>query len=131
MSHNRLLFPHFPHVTTKRKTVRCYYMWHILLNRVNHELLIRTVDTDIVVLAVMVAQKLPAIDQLWFAFGTGKKFWYLAAHELAVNLWPDKSLALPMFHALTRCVSMSAFYGHGKRTAWVTWNLLPELTSAL
>ena len=46
-------------------------------------------------------------------------------------LGPDKSLALPMFHALTGCDTVSAFVGHGKKTAWATWNSLPELTDAL
>ena len=32
--------------------------------------LIRTVDTDVVVLAVMVAQRLLAEDEVWLAFGT-------------------------------------------------------------
>ena len=46
-------------------------------------------------------------------------------------LGPNKSLALPMFHALTGCDTVSAFVGHGKKTAWATWNSLPELTDAL
>ena len=37
------------------------------------QLLIRPVDTDVVVLAVMVAETLPAADEIWLAFGNGKK----------------------------------------------------------
>ncbi len=40
-------------------------------------------------------------------------------------------MALPMFHALTGCDAVSAFVGHGKKTAWNTWKSLPELTGAL
>ena len=94
-------------------------------------ILIRTVDTDVVVLAVMVAQRLPAEDEVWLAFGTGKSFRYLAAHQIAACLGPEKSCALSMFHALTGCDTSSAFVGHGKKTAWVAWNSLPELTDAL
>ena len=94
-------------------------------------ILVRTVDTDVVVLAVMVAQRLPAEDEVWLAFGTGKSFRYLAAHQIAACLGPEKSRALPMFHALTGCDTSSAFVGHGKKTAWVAWNSLPELTDAL
>jgi len=36
-----------------------------------------------------------------------------------------------MFHALTGCDTVSAFVGHGKKSAWATWNSLPELTNAL
>ena len=43
---------------------------------------IRTVDTDVVVLAVASAQRLN-IAELWIAFGAGKKFRYLPAHEMA------------------------------------------------
>ena len=43
---------------------------------------IRTVDTDIVVLALAAAERLN-IDELWVAFGTGKSFRLLAAHEKA------------------------------------------------
>ena len=55
----------------------------------------------------------------------------MAAHQIAACLGPEKSRALPMFHALTGCDTSSAFVGHGKKTAWVAWNSLPELTDAL
>lgn len=97
----------------------------------HHRILVRTVDTDVVVLAVMVAQTLSCETELWIAFGTGKNFRYLAAHRIASCLGPEKSLALPMFHALTGCDTVSAFVGHGKKTAWAVWNSLPELTDAL
>lgn len=97
----------------------------------HNRILIRTVDTDVVVLAVMVAQTLPAEDEVWLAFGTGKSFRYLAAHQIAACLGPEKSSALPMFHTLTGCDTVSYFVGHGKKTAWAVWNSLPELTDAL
>ncbi len=70
------------------------------------EILIRTVDTDVVVIAVMVAQILQ-LNEMWVAFGTGKSFRYIAAHEIATSL----GLALPMFHALTGCDTVSSFAG--------------------
>ena len=36
-----------------------------------------------------------------------------------------------MFHALTGCDTVSSFAGHDKKSAWVIWNVLPELTDAL
>ena len=70
-------------------------------NHGHHNILIKTVDTDVVVLAVSVAQGLLPEDELWLAFGTGKSFRYLAAHEiaLAAGLGPERAQALPMFHA--------------------------------
>lgn len=44
----------------------------------------------------------------------------------------QKSLGLRTFHALTRWDTMSAAsFERGKKTAWVAWNSLPKLTSAL
>ena len=97
----------------------------------HQRILVRTVDTDVVVLAVMVAQKLSSQYEIWLAFGTGKNFQYLAAHEMASCLGLERSLALPMFHAMTGCDTVSSFVGHGKKTAWTIWKLLPELTGTL
>jgi len=36
----------------------------------HHSILIRTVDTDVVVLSVSLAQELQSEDKLWLAFGT-------------------------------------------------------------
>ena len=83
----------------------------------HHKILINTVDTDVVVLAVSVAQGLLPEDELWLAFGTGKSFRYLAAPEIAAGLGPEKAQALPMFHVLTGCDTASSFAGHGKKTA--------------
>ena len=79
----------------------------------------RTVDTDVMVLAVSVTQGLQLEDELSLAFTTCKSFRYLAAHEIAAGLGPEKAWALPMFHALTGC------------EAWAIWSVLPELTDEL
>ena len=97
----------------------------------HHKILIRTVDTDVVVLAVSVAQGLGSEYELWLAFGTSKSFRYIAAHKIANRLGPEKSLALPMFHTLTGCDTVSSFVSHGNKTAWNTWNVLPGLTDVL
>jgi len=89
---------------------------------------IRTVDTDVVVLAVAVAQACTLDEEeeeeVWVSFGTGKAFRFLAVHEM---MW-EKAQALPMFHALTRCDTVSFFAGGDKRMAWEVWTAVPELT---
>ena len=80
----------------------------------HHKIMIQTVNTDVVVLAVAVAQTLQPENELWLAFGTGKNFRYLAAHETAAGLGPEKECTLPVFHALTGCDTVSSFVGHGK-----------------
>ena len=97
----------------------------------HQKVLIRTVDTDVVVLAVFAISQLPSRCELWLAFGTGKSFRYLAAHQMSKCLGPEMSRALPMFHALTGCDTVSSFAGHGKKTAWSTWKSQPALTNAL
>ena len=50
---------------------------------------VRTIDTDILVLAIATTQKL-SVTELWVTFGTGKNFRYLAAHEISIALDPDR-----------------------------------------
>ena len=92
---------------------------------------VRTVDTDIVVLTVMVAQALPCMDKPWNAFGTGKDYHYIAAHEITTSHGPQKACAIPVFPSMTRCDMESTFMGHGKKSAWSTRNSFPELTDSL
>ena len=53
-------------------------------------IMIRTVDTDVVAIAMAYFQDL-TVDSLWIGFGTGKHFHYIAVHELANTIGPDKS----------------------------------------
>uniref|UniRef100_UPI00358E27B6 uncharacterized protein n=1 Tax=Myxine glutinosa TaxID=7769 RepID=UPI00358E27B6 len=66
----------------------------------HRRVLIRTVDTDVVVLAVWMAQELnEVVDELWLALGTGKNFRYIAAHELSATLGQSQGTAnLPCNH---------------------------------
>jgi len=84
---------------------------------------IRTVDTDVVVLAIAYFNRLE-VQELWVHFGVGKSVPLLAIHEISQLLGNDKCIALPMFHALTGCDTVSCFNGKGKQTAWVIVFLL-------
>ncbi|KAG7168707.1 hypothetical protein Hamer_G024836 [Homarus americanus] len=64
------------------------------------------------------------------ALECGKNRRYIAAHQIAKALGPEKSRALPVFHAITGCDTASAFAGHSKKAAWATWNAFPEVTTA-
>lgn len=97
----------------------------------HHTILICTVDKDVVVLNVSVVQSLREGTELWLAFEIGKNFSYLAAHEIFPGPGSEKAGALPMFHALTGCGTMSSFVGHGTKTAWATWKVLAEVTGTL
>ena len=62
----------------------------------HHKIMVRTVDTDVVVLALSVVQGFQPEDELWLTFGTGMCFQYLGIHELAAGQGPQKAQALPM-----------------------------------
>jgi len=49
------------------------------------------------------------VEELWVVFGTGKRFRYIAAHAIASSLGADKSRALPAFHAVSDCDTVSFF----------------------
>ena len=87
---------------------------------------IRSNDTDVIVLAIAVANTLLA-NEVWVTYGTGKNVHNIPAHTVATSLGPKASV-LPMFHALTGCDTVSFFGGRRKKTAWDTWNVFPELT---
>ena len=88
-------------------------------------ILIKTADTDIVVIAVAFVSY-HAIPQLWVAFGTGKDFRYVAVHKIARALGQTYSAALPFFHAFTGCDTVSFINRIGKKTAWKIFRLDPS-----
>ena len=93
----------------------------------HHIAKIRTVDTDIVVLAIGLFFQLQ-LTELWVGFGTGKTYRDIPNHTVCQLLGPLKCEALPTFHALTGCDYTSFFRGKGKKTAWKAWEELPEMT---
>jgi len=91
------------------------------------KVMIRTVDTDVLILAVYAASF--ATDaEIWLAFGVGKNLRYIPAHQIAKEMGEERSRALPMFHAFTGCDTTSSFAGRGKKTAFQLWKALPEIT---
>ena len=93
------------------------------------KVMIRTVDTDVLVIAVTLFEKLH-LQELWISFGKGNTHRFIPAHEISNVLGPQKSAALSFFHAFTGCDQTSAFVGRGKNTAWNTWVVYDEVTPA-
>ncbi|KAK3731974.1 hypothetical protein QZH41_003373 [Actinostola sp. cb2023] len=90
---------------------------------------IRTNDTDVVVLAISMVNQVNA-DEIWLAFGTGKTFRYLAAHQISAELGENKAKALPMFHALTAKLETTRnLFTHWKRFYhnWENYGLATRL----
>ena len=76
----------------------------------HNKIVLRTVDTDVLVLAVANIQHLQ-LRELWLDFGVGKSHRMIPAHSIAAKLGPEKASALPFFHALTGSDTTSAFAG--------------------
>ena len=96
-------------------------------NKGYRRIILRTVDTDVLVLAVSTVVQLEDTE-IWVAFGTGKHLRYIPVHDVAQQLGNEKARALPMFHAFTGCDSVSSFAGRGKKTAFETWKAFSAVT---
>ena len=94
---------------------------------------VRTVDTDVVVMAIAHYNNIKP-NELWVAFGTGSHFRYIIIINLPMNLlrlWIQEYAPLYMyFMPFTGCDIVSSFGGRGKKTAWVTWQSYPKATGA-
>ena len=58
---------------------------------------------------------------LWVIFGVGKSIRHIPIHNLYVQLGPERSQTLLLFHALTGCDTVSQIGSAGKKTAWQVW----------
>lgn len=97
------------------------------MRRGSHTLILRTVDTDVVVLAIAVYARLSSEAlALWIQMGTGKHVRYIAVHELMDVLGPEKATSYTymatslqyyyLFHAFTGCDTL-LFLGEGRKHA--------------
>ena len=86
---------------------------------------IRTVDTDLLVLAVASFDKIKP-DELWVILGTGSHFRSIAIHELMAKMDSRYCNSFPIFHVVTGCDTVS-FSGRGKKTVWATWRAFQRL----
>ena len=90
-------------------------------------IMIVTVDSDVVVLAVHLFVKLN-LEYLWVKFGVGKHIKFIAVHEIVSALTPQYCSGILFFHAFTGCDTVSSFENHGKKSAWMTWKRFPQIS---
>lgn len=96
------------------------------------KILVRTVDTDVVVILIGKFVDLYEINSaadIWVAFGMGRYFRFLSINAMAASLGTARSRSLPFFHALTGCDTTSNFHGKGKRSAWQAWDLCADTST--
>ncbi len=94
-------------------------------------LFVCTVDSDVVVLAVSIFQELQelGVEELLVKLSISKHYLDIPIHHVCLKLRPQKSISLPLFHALTVCDTTSQMLGCGKKTAWAVWDAMPRLTA--
>lgn len=107
---------------------------HHALQEGAESILVRTVDTDVVVILVGKYHDLighSPTAEIWVAFGMGAHFSFISINRVCSNLGENRSRALPVFHAFTGSDTTSSFYGKGKKTAWQAWQESDDITPAL
>ena len=77
---------------------------------------ILTVDTDVVIFAVVSFSKIFP-EQFFVAFGVTSNCRYIAVHEIVFTMNPTKCLTLPEPHWFIACDTVPSFAGRGKKTA--------------
>ncbi len=97
-------------------TRMCIHVKHALQAGAR-KILVRTVDTDVIVILVGIFFDLhntyPDMH-IWVGFGTGKHFMYYYVNDiLCQKLGKERSRALPFFHAVTGSDTTSQFFGKG------------------
>ena len=90
--------------------------------QVHKTCLIRTNDTDVLVLAIAFASKMNL--QIFISFG---KLCYDAL-DIATKLGSDRCRAFMLFHAFTGSDTTSFFRSKGKKICWAAWEQFHELT---
>ena len=100
---------------------------HVLhaFNKGHNQVLMRTVDTDIVVIMIGLFNELLSLHpsaNVWISLGMGKHFQLISVNAICASLGPDTSRVMPQFiifpHSFTGCDTTSWFKGNGKRSAW-------------
>jgi hypothetical protein len=91
-------------------------------------ILIKTGDTDVVAILLGQLHRLEHPEDIWIAFGSGKNERMLNLGVLGRALGPSMARAMPVFHALTGCDTVSAFRTRGKGRCMATWKKCPWVT---
>ena len=91
------------------------------------KLLIVTVDTDVVVIALYALQDLD-LEELWIEFGRGKDRNWLPVHAYAKALGKDICWAVLFWYAFRGCDTVSQFLGKAKKATMNTRGRFLEAT---
>ena len=113
--------------TRQRLThVHVYFCtWPMQHIRVAKKAFVRTVDSDIVVLALSLFENV-RLAELWIGFGSGKSYRDIPVHIPHQQLGQAKSIALPLFNSLTGCDTALHILSFGKKSSRNAWQNTPD-----
>ena len=94
----------------------------------NSKILVKTVNSDVVVIAISIYHCIPNLYELWAEFGRGK---YIAVQTIASNHGVMLSSVLAFFQALSGSDTNSSIFSESKETFYDRWKLFPEITKVL
>ena len=83
-------------------------------NEYSH-IMIKTIDTNVVCIAISCVKHIPELEEIWIEFGSDKAL-QLPIHEISNALGIPVCEALPFFHSFSSCDTTSSFAGRGKKT---------------
>lgn len=115
------------HVHVKRRMRAWCYMYTMYARTPSD--IVRTVNTDVAVLAVKLAPSLSNENEFWITFWASRSPSFMASHERLISGSEQDTCTSRVScpHSVWHCV---LFLGPGKRSTWATWNTTPELTNA-
>ena len=71
---------------TSEETDKCMFL-HVLHASENYKsILIKTVDSDVVTVAISVFHKVPTLNEIWIKFGTEKSLKFISVQEIAAKM---------------------------------------------
>ena len=73
-------------------------------SREHNRIMIKTIDSDVAVIAIANFHQLVPLTELWIEFGAAKSFRFIIARGLG----PDQSVAFLFFHAFSGCDTTSS-----------------------
>ena len=94
----------------------------------NSKILVKTVNSDVGVIAISICHWIPNFHEFWAEFGRRK---YIAVQTIASNYGVMLTSVLAFFHALSGSDTNSSIFGKSNKAFYDRWKLFPEITKVL
>ena len=114
-----------------RKTMKGYFSTLNMLPNVAIYFLLKTVNTDLVVIEMYAFQQLPRLRELWIEFRTGKMMKFIPVHEISKTFGPLVCYGQLFFHAFSGCDTPSSSCEKSKNFFFESWKNFPEIKPTL